>query len=292
MFAKPYRIWLWGIAVVVIIYRIINSFSPMLLPGMPIVLTIFPFIFALLHGTLTYRLRDILVFLGLTLVVSNILENLSILTGFPFGHYHYTNYLGPKLFLVPVLIGLAYFGMGYLSWMLARLILGKISNGKSRHAIYTVPLLASFLMVSWDLTFDPLASTVSGAWIWEQGGSYFGVPLTNFIGWYFTVYIFYQLFALYLKSQEKVYAQLKPEASRAYWLQAVFMYGITGLSTVLSIFSGLADQTFTDAAGVVWHLTDVINTCALAALFTMIPFTLISLVKTADLKSVEQPDAE
>jgi Carotenoid biosynthesis protein len=36
-------------------------------------------------------------------IVNNFYENLSILTGFPFGHYHYTEALGPKLFLVPLL---------------------------------------------------------------------------------------------------------------------------------------------------------------------------------------------
>jgi uncharacterized membrane protein len=31
-------------------------------------------------------------------------------SGFPFGHYYYTDNLGTKLFLVPVLIGPAYLG--------------------------------------------------------------------------------------------------------------------------------------------------------------------------------------
>ena len=39
------------------------------------------------------------VFVVAGLVISNILENLSIQTGFPFGHYHYTG--GPQIFLVP-----------------------------------------------------------------------------------------------------------------------------------------------------------------------------------------------
>lgn len=289
---KQSRMWLWVLAGIIVVYRIINSFFPERLPGMQVVLTLLPFAFALLHGAVNYRFRDILVFLALTLVVSNILENLSILTGFPFGHYTYSNYLGPKLFLVPVLIGLAYFGMGYLSWMLARLILGITQHRWAGHTVYTIPLLASFLMVSWDLTFDPLASTIGHAWTWEQGGSYFGVPFSNFIGWYFTVFIFYQLFALYLKSREKDYSQMKPEASKEYWLQAVIMYGVTGLASVLSIFSNLPDQSVPDATGVIWHLKDVVNACALAALFTMVAFTFISLVKILDLPANQGSSGE
>jgi len=57
-------------------------------------------LFALIHGSARYGWSGIAVFIAICLVVSNILENTSILTGFPFGHYHYTDSLGPKLFLV------------------------------------------------------------------------------------------------------------------------------------------------------------------------------------------------
>jgi uncharacterized membrane protein len=60
------------------------------------------------HGLLSYRLRDLLAFAAITLVVSNLFENMSVLTGFPFGRYVYTDTLGPKVFLVPALIGPAY----------------------------------------------------------------------------------------------------------------------------------------------------------------------------------------
>jgi uncharacterized membrane protein len=42
-------------------------------------------------------------------------------------------------------------------------------------------------MVSWDLTIDPMMSTINGNWVWHDGGSYFGVPVSNFLGWYLTV---------------------------------------------------------------------------------------------------------
>src|SRR4030088_3434294 len=72
--------------------------------------------FALVHGAVRYGWGGIATFIVISLVVSNILENTSILTGFPFGHYYYTDDLGPKLFLVPLVIGVAYFFTGYLAW--------------------------------------------------------------------------------------------------------------------------------------------------------------------------------
>jgi uncharacterized membrane protein len=125
-------------------------------------------------------------FLAVCLGVSNASENLSILTGFPFGWYHYSDAMGPKLFLVPLQIGPAYFGVGYLSWTLARAILGDEDTRLAGLLSFATPAMASFIMVSWDLTIDPTMSTIAGNWVWHNGGSYFGVPLSNFLGWYQT----------------------------------------------------------------------------------------------------------
>jgi Carotenoid biosynthesis protein len=45
---------------------------------------------ATLHGLRRYSLKEFLIFFVIAFIVSNFYENLSILTGFPFGHYHYT----------------------------------------------------------------------------------------------------------------------------------------------------------------------------------------------------------
>src|SRR5258707_9839416 len=127
-----------------------RSFAPNLL-SVPInigLVTFVPLVFFFVHGSLNYRLRDLLVFAAITLVVSNIFENMSILTGFPFTHYYYTDTLGPKLFLVPILIGPAYLGTGYLAWTLARIVLGAIDKRLPGQQIWAVPLLPSFLMVA------------------------------------------------------------------------------------------------------------------------------------------------
>jgi len=47
-------------------------------------------------------------------------------------------------------------------------------------------------------SMDAVRADIDHAWVWRDGGSYYGVPTSNFFGWFLTVYIFYQLFALYL----------------------------------------------------------------------------------------------
>lgn len=62
---------------------------------------------------------------AICVVVGNASENLGIRTGFPFGHYYFTDLIGPSLLHVPILLGLAYVGMGYLCWTLGGLIVGE-----------------------------------------------------------------------------------------------------------------------------------------------------------------------
>src|SRR5215216_5334866 len=227
---------LWALVAVFTVVNLVWRLLPDALPPLLSVMlvTLLPFVFVFVHGSVNYRFRDLLVFAAIALVVSNIFESMSILTGFPFGHYYYTDGLGPKLFLVPILIGPAYLGTGYLAWTLARLILGATDQRLPGYFIFTVPVLASFVMVSWDLSFDPLASTINHLWIWQQGGNYFGVPFSNFMGWFLTVFVFFQLFALYLRGHQNAYAQIQSIA-REYWLQVVVFYGVTALSTPLSM---------------------------------------------------------
>ncbi len=264
----------WIIVAVFTVVNLVWRLVPGALPPLIAIalITLLPFVFVFVHGSVNYRFRDMLVFAAITLVVSNIFENMSILTGFPFGHYYY------------ILIGSAYLGTGYLSWTLARVILGATEQRLPGHSIFTVPLLASFIMVSWDLSFDPTASTINHSWIWLQGGNYFGVPFSNFMGWFLTVFVFFQLFALYLRRQQNVYAQA-PAMSRGYWLQAVVFYGVVTLSTPLNMLTQITNATIADAAGVLWRTQDIYVVSGLVWIFTMIAFTVLSLIKIAELPS-------
>ena len=48
---------------------------------------------------------------------------------------------------------------------------------------------------------DAIWSTLDRAWIWRDGGRFFGVPLSNFVGWYFTAFLFYLAFAIYCRKR-------------------------------------------------------------------------------------------
>ena len=88
--------------------------------------------FAIVHGIRRYGWTHFVVFFLVAFVVSWSYETVSILTGFPFGHYVYTDKLGPKLWLVPLLIMPAYFSMGYIAWTLGHVLLDRFDDRLAR----------------------------------------------------------------------------------------------------------------------------------------------------------------
>ena len=261
---------LWGIAVV---YVVGTMFTRILSVPVSLVPLLFPF--ALIHGAKRYAWNGIVVFVVFTFIISNILENLSILTGVPFGHYYYTDSLGPKLALVPIFIALSYVSFGYLAWVLSTVVVSEVRRRSSVLTAVAIPLVASFIMVPWDISLDPIASTINHAWIWTQGGGYFGVPISNFLGWSFTVYIFFQLFAIYLRQRGS------DDLSRAlpitHYLQIILVYMSTGVGFVIDHLVSVNTQV-TDAVGHVWQTRDIYETSAISAIYTMIFVSILALV--------------
>src|ERR1700674_657444 len=270
------KLWiniLWVLGVLLTVARLATTaFSPAL--TIPVVMA--TAVFAFIHGALRYLWSGVLAFLVVCLVVSNIFENTSILTGFPFGHYHYTS--GPKIFLVPWYIGLSHFATAYLAWTVAIVLIGDVRRASNWITTVGVPVIGAAVMVMWDLTFDPTASTIKQFWIWEQGGGYFGVPLTNYVGWFFTVYVFLQLFALFLRFLGAADPEARPLPA-PYYAQAVISYAVVGLTAVLSYLVFTGNTVVTDAAGVVWQTRSITEAEATVSIFTMIFVSVLSGVK-------------
>jgi putative membrane protein len=271
---------LWGLVTLYALLVLVNYWlAPHSVPTSVLVLV--PVAFALIHGAARYGWGGILAFILICLVVSNIFENVSILTGFPFGHYHYTGGLGPKLFLVPLLIGPAYISTGYLAWVIGNVLVGDVRRGTGRFTLFATPFIAAFAMVAWDVCLDPTLSTILKFWIWQDGGGFFGVPLTNYLGWFLTVYIFFQLFALYARSRRPSKAEARQAAiaaSREHYAQAVALYAIMGAAFVLQYLTGTS-RTVVDATGATWQTGAIYETAAILSLFTMIFIAALSAVK-------------
>lgn len=234
-----------------------------------------PALFALIHGARAYGLRRVIVFTVLCLGVGTFFESVSLRTGFPFGHYYFTDLMGPKVFNLPVLLALAYVGMGYFSWVLAVAILGCQSEPLSGRKTLLLPLTASFIMTAWDLSMDAVWADIDRAWVWRDGGWYYGVPTSNFLGWLLTTYIFYQLFALYLRSRAIVASSTND--SRI----AICFYALSALGNLLVVAPSSSGGVFWDAAGKSWKISDILWASRLVSIFLMMPVSLIAWTKAS-----------
>lgn len=236
----------------------------------PFLSVIFMLSFSFIHGIHRYGTKRMLAFLVISVVTSWCYETCSIHTGFPFGFYNYSDKLGLKIGVVPILIMPAYFSVCYLSWTVAHILLEKLTTNYQDYSVITVPVIAAFVMVSWDLSMDPARSTYSQQWVWTYGGPYFGVPIENFLGWYLCVYTIFQLFAFYSRSNDATFINQDQQkiSQRYYWQLAVMMYATIAVEFVLQPYFGV-NITLVDNAGKEWNSRDMYKTLALVCLFTM-----------------------
>jgi uncharacterized membrane protein len=227
--------------------------------------------FALVDGARQFRLRGILVFAVICIVLGNLSENLSVATGFPFGRYYFLDLMGPKLLNVPILLGLAYIGMAYVSWTLGSLIIG---SARSAFPL-AVPLAASFIMVAWDLAQDPVWATVLHGWVWLRGGPWFGVPVSNYLGWYLTVFLIYLLFALYLRWRPAPPCTATPTHGRA----AILFYALCAVGNVCQMLRRPDPAVLQDPTGHAWRVADITAASALISIFAMGAFAVLAWIR-------------
>lgn len=108
--------------------------------------------------------------------VGGMSELIGTATGLPFGPYRYTNWLGPKIFdHVPYFIPLSWFAMSLISLDLARRVAAKR---------YERIFVAALFMVLWDVSLDPAMSRAFPFWLYPEGGFYYGMPASNWVGWF------------------------------------------------------------------------------------------------------------
>ena len=109
-----------------------------------------------------------------------------------FGRYHYTEAVGPLMFgEVPLLIPLTWFVMLYPSHVITNLAVDgqPVSRFRGLPRLFFNALVGALVMSAWDLTLDPYMVTFEKAWVWDQPGAYFGIPIHNYVGWVATSFV-------------------------------------------------------------------------------------------------------
>jgi putative membrane protein len=113
-------------------------------------------------------------------------ELVGVATGRPFGHYTYSDRLGPRVGGVPVAAAAAWAMMARPAWVVA---------GLATRRRATRVAAAAGALTAWDVFLDPRMAR-EGFWSWPGGGRYEGVPATNFLGWLATGAVVFGVWAL------------------------------------------------------------------------------------------------
>ena len=275
---------LWSTVLLYVLARVCQIYADRLPTLLIVILHVVPpAIFAVVHGGSLYRPKGVLIFGSFCLGFGGLAEIVSLQTGFPFGRYYFTDVMGPKVFHVPVLLLLAYLGIGYVSWALALVILGYVNKPINGPRIFALPLLASFIMLAWDLSMDPNWSTLDHVWVWKEGGAYFGVPLSNFFGWFLTAYTYYLAFALYCRTQPI----LATPPAEGRWAPAILLYATCALGNLLILQLPMAPSVVADATGKQWLTADILRTCTLMSLLVMTPIAFLGWLRLRELRTAQ-----
>jgi len=141
-----------------------------------------------------------------TVIATGAVERIGTHTGVPFGRYAYTRALQPQLAHVPVIVPLAWFGMGLPAREAAHAALGDRSTATARIA------LGATAITAWDLFLDP-QMVGEGYWAWARRGLYRGIPLSNFAGWFATGLAIMSLFELLLPADRRSRSRSEPAES-------------------------------------------------------------------------------
>jgi uncharacterized membrane protein len=177
-----------------------------------------PYVFIFLAAYLfiaivNFGLRTTILFTILTYAVALACEWSSIHNGFPFGLYHYIEATRGReiwIFGVPFMDSLSFTFLSFASYTVALLLCSPLyRRGIDLRILDTwrirrsprVWLLAALFMVMVDMVVDPL-SVLGDRWFlgrifwYDPPGPHFGVPISNYLGWFFVAVVTIAIFQL------------------------------------------------------------------------------------------------
>jgi uncharacterized membrane protein len=144
-----------------------------------------------------------------TMLVGFFVEVAGIETGVIFGQYEYGPTLGLQWLGVPLIIGLNWFMLTYMSGVLANYL---------RLPGFLKAVVAALLLMGMDLCIEPVAVQY-GFWSWR----YNIIPLQNFKGW-FAVALILQVYFNRMDISKR-----NPLVPFLYLLQLLFFFGLSML---------------------------------------------------------------
>lgn len=120
---------------------------------------------------------------GFVFIAGLAVEIAGVKTNQIFGSYFYGNTLGVKVFDVPVLMG--------INWVLMIYLTASVTSAWRINAILKV-VISSFLMIIYDFVLEHVASGMD-MWHWQNDD----IPTRNFVAWFILSLVFHTLIKIF-----------------------------------------------------------------------------------------------
>ncbi|ULO07891.1 carotenoid biosynthesis protein [Paenibacillus sp. 19GGS1-52] len=155
-------------------------------------------------------------------------EWIGVHSGRLFGSYEYSNILGPLLFGVPVTLGFA-----WIAVVCGAVLISNDFGLTGVRLSLVRALQTGFWSVLLDLVLDPVAHA-KGFWHWGSSGGLYGVPWSNFLGWFIVSA------ALSLSLQVFKISRLSVRRGTRLYQAILIMFGLMAVREGLMLCAGIA----------------------------------------------------
>nr|WP_262921385.1 carotenoid biosynthesis protein [Maribellus maritimus] len=125
-----------------------------------------------------FQKNDLIAFVSIY-ILGFAAEVIGVNTGIIFGNYNYGESLGIELFNTPLMIG--------INWLLLIYISSSVARKLKINATLQI-LVASLIMLGYDLIIEQV-SPVLDMWSWLEGN----VPVKNYIAWFLLALLFHSI---------------------------------------------------------------------------------------------------
>jgi putative membrane protein len=129
-------------------------------------------------------------------IFSMIIESIGVITGFPYGSFDYGTRLGTKIGVIPWTVSFGWVPLIIASWSIT-----KNFFKKEKYYLLKQIITGTLILVIFDLVLDPGAAKL-GFWEWGVNGIYYGIPISNYLGWIFSGIIGISIITLLMKKHK------------------------------------------------------------------------------------------
>lgn len=192
--------------------------------------------------------------------------------GFPFGFYEH-NVDGFLLVGIPPVVPLAYAAYGWIAWTLARAMVRHDPRRAVGSERFTTPIIGTFVLAGFDFTYDAIFSTVNGMYSYRSPGGFFGVPVSNYVGWLLTGWVILQLWALI----ENRFVTRVVDTERSHWVLPAVIWAVLILPVVGQAL--LASPMIVSVGGREFIVGDIYAASVIAGLFTLVLAAAVALAR-------------